>query len=264
MSTYIQVNIYNQTLDVLQMRGLDLKMILKTIGCPDTWITEVPIPDPVKTQPALPLTIPKVQTETSDDRGHSTKTNQETNSEESGNKLIKPFKSISAEIGFIKPLNLADALGTSQSSKERKTDEARGLFDDWDPTAYLETPGTSSGTSADQNISTGMFKVPKEEIPEEKNETCQTLESSSFDINDPVFSTEQERAIMNELLRQQNISIEEETPSSSIREKRKPFGEESEGHNNYVISCNYPCFRGVVSNTIGVLNMGNCDFSITH
>ncbi|CAI2347920.1 unnamed protein product [Caenorhabditis sp. 36 PRJEB53466] len=44
MSSFIQINIYNESLESLKSRGICLQSWLKTIGCSESWITDVPIP----------------------------------------------------------------------------------------------------------------------------------------------------------------------------------------------------------------------------
>lgn len=230
--------------------------ILKTIGCPDTYITEVPIysSKPVKNSlstssssnphPVIPPISSSMHLSSS-------------SSEESRSTLKKPFKSISAEIGFVRPLNLNEALKETETrsaairtvlrnnQEKRPAAGLKELFDDWDPTANLETPGTSSEIPTDPTLSSdGFLKVPKEEVLDETDEIVKQT-GASFDLNDSVLANEQERSIIEDLLRQQNSSgaqklENEESPLISTK-GRKKNGDESEIQNmNYVITCNYP------------------------
>lgn len=242
MSTYIQVNIYNQTLEVLKMRGLDLQSILKTIGCPDSWVTEVPIHPPAQKiqKPATPPTSCAPQLVSSPKCLESI-------SAQSQNVLKKPFKSISAELGFAQPLNLVDTLGLkprdsdAMSRGKRPASVLKGLFDDWDPTANLDIPGRSSDIPSDPS---SALKVPKKEVLDESEEILdQTSGSSSFSLNDSEQANEQERNIIEDLLRQQMFTeskIKNEE-ASLLKGLKKGLGEELESsHANYVITCNFP------------------------
>ncbi|CAP23655.1 Protein CBG02957 [Caenorhabditis briggsae] len=225
MSTYIQVNIYNQTLEVLKMRGLDLQSILKTIGCPDTWITEVPIitSPQVAPKPSTPPPVPKVSI-APPTMSHSFPTDPM-------HQLRRPFKSISAEIGRVEPLILNDALRTSpmpgpSQPRKRTASGIRGLFDDWDPTANLEAPATSSTPPANESKESTL-KVPKEEI---MNETEELNETTVLDEHE--LAAERERNLLDELFQQDR--------SNMVVEKSKSADDVETTNMNYVISCNYP------------------------
>ncbi|CAL2037134.1 unnamed protein product [Caenorhabditis brenneri] len=246
MSTYIQVNIYNQTLDVLKSRGLNLKDILKTIGCPDTWITEVPIPPSNRNRLDSPSVNSKKPSLTSASLASSVPT-------EDRSSLKKPFKSISAEIGFCHPLDLISSVErnpspsipvsqTSQTSSNGKLPTVLGgLFDDWDPTANLDVPETTSSIPADPILASDGLKTPKEEIIDEEDE--RTIQGSeSFEMNDTEMANQQEINMINELFRQQNNFGTEplnSDESGQTANKGRKRNEEPEAL-NYVIECNYP------------------------
>lgn len=249
MSTYIQVNIYNQTLDVLKMRGLDLKSILKTIGCPDTWVTEVPIP-PSKVPRQTSLST-STQTKSGND-GDSSPSDTPTTvapppQDEMKGPLKRPFKSISGGLGYIPSMNLANVLGEQTSSvvatggiaqlyrgAARLSTGVRGLFDEWDPTANLDIP-SSSEIPTDPTLTVGGLKVPKEEVIDEGDDSKSQV-TVPFDLNDTELANEQEKNIIEELLRQQKSSGIERVDG-----KKKTSGDDSEVQNmTYVITCNYP------------------------
>lgn len=211
------------------MRGLDLQMILKTIGCPDTWITEVPIVTnhPI---PPKPLSLPNQATSVPS-------VNIPTSSlhNEPMHQMKRPFKSISAEIGAIQPLNLNDALAArplladALQNRKRTASGLRGLFDDWDPTANLDSSGGASSSSVPVELeplkpsaeTENVLKTPKEEP---KDETEQVNEPNESEI-----VTERERSMIDDLFRQQNVM------------ERVRKSEDSESTNvNYVVTCNYP------------------------
>ncbi|KAF1761528.1 hypothetical protein GCK72_009784 [Caenorhabditis remanei] len=259
MSTYIQVNIYNQTLDALKMRGIDLSDILKTIGCPNTHVTELPIFSSEQNVSSKAITTQIVtQSEEASRSDHhipqiSTTMSLPPSSSEKPI-LKKPFKSISAEISFVQPLNLKNAFGTNptipstlaealeMNIEKRSKPTLKDLFDDWDPTASLETVGTASEIHNESAMLMGSsLKIPKEEILDETDSLIDKTKET-LDFNDSELANEQERSIIEELLRQQKHSEKIEDESTLILAKgKKRTGDESDLPNiNYVITCNYP------------------------
>lgn len=88
------------------------------------------------------------------------------------------------------------------------------------------------------------MKVPKKEVLDESEEILdQTSGSSSFSLNDSEQANEQERNIIEDLLRQQMFTeskIKNEE-ASLLKGLKKGLGEELESsHANYVITCNFP------------------------
>lgn len=197
-------------------------MILKTIGCPDTFVTEVPI---------IGHSSKRTESSTSSARNDSVSPVSDPSHHPK-----RPFKSISAEIGSIQPLDLNDALEAralmpnTHHSRKRPASGLNGLFDDWDPIDNLETPGASSSENPmepdlellEPSPKAGHeLKTPKEEPREEP------IPVLVEELDESELALERERNLIDDLFRQQIVpeKPKEDSHSSTL---------------NYVITCNYP------------------------
>lgn len=113
----------------------------KTIGCPDSWVTEVPIHPPAQKiqKPATPPTSCAPQLVSSPKCLESI-------SAQSQNVLKKPFKSISAELGFAQPLNLVDTLGLKPRDSDAMSRGKRPASVSWKNWEFIGLLKTNSGS----------------------------------------------------------------------------------------------------------------------
>ncbi|UMM23963.1 hypothetical protein L5515_004423 [Caenorhabditis briggsae] len=218
MTAFIQINIYNQTLDSLRSRGHDLQKILRIIGCTDVWISEIPIY--ATKQPTQSFAAESI--DFNDNTPISTSKTLSLSFEESNRFSKTPFKSISAEIGDVHPLNLKEALEGTSSIVEAKPD-VQGILNDW----TADVPGTSS------EFGTNELTIPNEEFGDITDDIGQQ------DLQeDTEMTQEQEINLFEEIIRQQTQSFRDTFEKKGKKKTANTSTDPSSGP--YLITCKYP------------------------